>query len=163
MATTDGLESVADGEEEEALSPPMDTDTMEAIALTKKMDALFRARDMDGLKTLYHPNVESTTPNGGTFKGAEANFAGLINLAKMFPDMVYTSFNFRRRQRVDVEGSATNTVSCTFDTTTECNNPGPQPPANSVYKVVKTNTFQDGLLVRVEMGATQASVLCKPG
>ena len=148
--------------QEEVLSLPLDTYTMEAIALTKKMDALFRARNMDELKAMYHPDVESTTPNGATFKGVEANFAGLVNLAEMFPDMMYTSFNFRHASvsEDDVEDSLT--VSCTFDTTTECNNPGPQPPANLVYKVVKTNTFADGRLIRVQMGAIQTSVLCPP-
>mmetsp|Transcript_26122 Transcript_26122/g.32223 ORF Transcript_26122/g.32223 Transcript_26122/m.32223 type:complete len:144 (-) Transcript_26122:7-438(-) len=137
----------------------------EAIALTKKMDEFFYARDMESLKAMYHPDVESFKPGGGSFKGVEANFAGFANLVKMFPEMVYTASNFRAAESIsgedDVVSETTDTCSCTFDTVTECNNPGPQPPANSVYKIVKTNTFKDGLLVRVEMGATEACVICK--
>ena len=66
-----------------------------AVSLTKKMDEMLYARDLVGVKQMYHPEVESTKPHGDVVKGVDANFAGFEMIVNMFPDMEYTSSNFR--------------------------------------------------------------------
>ena len=155
-----------------------------ATSLTIKMDELFQARDMTSLRAMYHPNIESVKPNGEVIKGIDANFKGLEMLARQFPNMVITSYNFRELEvesegpelqspaelekgvseenKVNVDVDVTVVCSCEFDTFTECKNTGPQPPANSVYRIQKINTFHDGLLRRVKMCTVDTSaVICR--
>ena len=133
----------------------------DAISLTKQMDALLAAKDMQGLKAMYHPEIESLKPNGGVVKGIEANFGAFEQLvAKQFPEMTIESSNF-------VLSDDKNT--CTFDTLTQCNNEAivvdgvTKLAANAVYRIRKENTFKDGLLAKVVMVGSATDVVCKDG
>ena len=133
----------------------------DAISLTKQMDALLAAKDMQGLKAMYHPEIESLKPNGDVVKGIEANFGAFEQLvAKQFPEMTIESSNF-------VLSDDKNT--CTFDTLTQCNNEAivvdgvTKLAANAVYRIRKENTFKDGLLAKVVMVGSATDVVCKDG
>mmetsp|Transcript_68790 Transcript_68790/g.109144 ORF Transcript_68790/g.109144 Transcript_68790/m.109144 type:complete len:138 (+) Transcript_68790:68-481(+) len=132
----------------------------DAVALTKCMDALLDAKDMEGLKALYHPDIESVKPNGEVIHGVDANFGAFEKLiANQFPKMTIESFNFVKEDD----------NSCTFDTITRCNNEAivvegvTKLPANAVYNIRKQNTFKDGLLRRVVMVGAATDVICKDG
>jgi len=132
----------------------------DASSLTRHMDALLAAKDMEGLKAMYHPDVESVKPNGEVIKGLDANFGAFEKLiANQFPNMTIESFNFI------LEDDNT----CTFDTVTMCNNDAivvdgvTKLPANATYNIRKQNTFKDGLLIKVVMVGTATDVICKGG
>mmetsp|Transcript_148907 Transcript_148907/g.277584 ORF Transcript_148907/g.277584 Transcript_148907/m.277584 type:complete len:138 (+) Transcript_148907:77-490(+) len=132
----------------------------DAVALTKRMDSLLDAKDMEGLKAMYHPDIESTKPNGEVIKGIDANFGAFEKLiANQFPNMAIESSNFVSEDE--------NT--CTFDTVTICNNDAivvdgvTKLAANATYNIRKQNTFRDGLLIKVVMVGSATDVICKNG
>eukprot|EP00929_Paragymnodinium_shiwhaense_P031930 TRINITY_DN17784_c0_g1_i1.p2 TRINITY_DN17784_c0_g1~~TRINITY_DN17784_c0_g1_i1.p2 ORF type:complete len:140 (+),score=37.66 TRINITY_DN17784_c0_g1_i1:96-515(+) len=135
---------------------------VDAASLTKQMDALLAAKDMSGLKAMYHPDVESVKPNGEVIKGIEANFGAFEKLiANQFPNMTIESSNFVLE---DADGNV-----CSFDTVTRCNNEAivvdgvTKLAANATYNVRKQNTFKDELLIKVMMVAAATDVICKDG
>uniref|UniRef100_A0A7S2CYG6 SnoaL-like domain-containing protein n=1 Tax=Octactis speculum TaxID=3111310 RepID=A0A7S2CYG6_9STRA len=138
----------------------MASEAMDAESLTKHMDALLAAKDMEGLRAMYHPDIESVKPNGEIIQGIDANFGAFERLiANQFPEMTIDSFNF-----ISEDENV-----CTFDTVTMCNNEAivvdgvTKLAANATYNIRKENTFKDGLLIKVSMVGAATDVICKDG
>merc|ERR1712032_691707 len=80
----------------------------DAISLTKKMDELFAAGDMAGMRAMYHPDVESLKPNGDTIKGVEANFGDFEKMiSNQFPKMAADQTYKTRKQNTFKDGKLT--------------------------------------------------------
>eukprot|EP00930_Biecheleria_cincta_P052394 TRINITY_DN37634_c0_g1_i1.p1 TRINITY_DN37634_c0_g1~~TRINITY_DN37634_c0_g1_i1.p1 ORF type:complete len:144 (+),score=29.36 TRINITY_DN37634_c0_g1_i1:49-480(+) len=138
----------------------------DAISLTKRMDELLSAKDIDGLKTMYHPDVVTVKPNGELIQGFDANWSAFENfILKQFPNMKNESTDFVAIS----ENAHEKTSTCSYQVDTLCNNEAivvdgiVKLAANAVYRVKKQNTFKDGLLFQVKLETDPQAVICRNG